>query len=155
MPAPHIRPSSEADEAPALVAIWCSAVDATHEFLRAEDRAAIEEQLAQVYFPQVELVVATLDDRPVGFAGVAGTSLEMLFVHADARGRGIGRALLSHVITTHDVRTVDVNEQNQPGVGFYRHQGFTVVGRSALDGQGRPYPLLHLVRCDGAGRKRD
>ena len=42
--------------------------------------------------------------------------------------------------------TVDVNEQNHGAVGFYRHIGFEVTGRSDLDDQGRPYPLLHLRR---------
>jgi putative acetyltransferase len=39
---------------------------------------------------------------------------------------------------------VDVNEQNPQGVGFYRHMGFEQVGRSELDGQGNPFPLLHM-----------
>ena len=29
---------------------------------------------------------------------------------------------------------------------FYERVGFRVTGRSAKDGEGRPYPLLHLVR---------
>lgn len=29
-------------------------------------------------------------------------------------------------------------------LAFYKQQGFRVVGRSALDGQGNPYPLLHM-----------
>jgi putative acetyltransferase len=40
--------------------------------------------------------------------------------------------------------TVDVNEQNPQAVGFYLHEGFQQVGRSPLDGLGKPYPLLHL-----------
>ena len=48
---------------------------------------------------------------------------------------------------------VDVNEQNEPALGFYRHLGFAVVGRSALDGQGRPYPLLHMsIATEGTDR---
>jgi hypothetical protein len=30
-------------------------------------------------------------------------------------------------------------------LGFYRHIGFSVRGRSPLDGQGKPYPLLHMT----------
>ncbi|MGY0625916.1 MAG: GNAT family N-acetyltransferase, partial [Paraglaciecola chathamensis] len=40
---------------------------------------------------------------------------------------------------------VDVNEQNPKALGFYQRIGFKVVGRSELDGQGKPYPLLHLA----------
>lgn len=40
---------------------------------------------------------------------------------------------------------VDVNEQNNHALGFYEHIGFKVVGRSPLDGQGEPYPILHMA----------
>jgi putative acetyltransferase len=39
---------------------------------------------------------------------------------------------------------VDVNEQNEQAVGFYRHLGFEVEGRSSVDGLGLPFPLLHM-----------
>lgn len=134
------------DDHQTLVPVWRSAVDATHDFLAAADRDAIEARLASDYFPQVRLTVAELDGAPVAFAGTAGDDLAMLFVHADARGRGVGRALLTHAVRELGVRTVDVNEQNEQAVGFYAHSGFTVTGRSETDGEGRPYPLLHLAR---------
>lgn len=133
------------EEYPALVRVWRSSVDATHDFLAAADRDAIEARLASDYFPQVRLTVAEVDGAVAGFAGTAGDDLAMLFVHADARGRGVGRALLDHAVRELGVRTVDVNEQNEQAVGFYAHSGFAVTGRSAADGEGRPYPLLHLA----------
>jgi len=126
------------------VAIWRSAVDATHDFLLDTDRDAIEAQLASDYFPAVSLWVAARDGRPVGFSGVVGTSLEMLFVAAEERGSGVGSALLAHAVDNLGVTTVDVNEQNEQAVGFYAHRGFEVVSRSETDEAGRPYPLLHL-----------
>jgi putative acetyltransferase len=39
---------------------------------------------------------------------------------------------------------VDVNEQNSAARRFYEACGFVVEGRSELDDQGRPYPLLHM-----------
>lgn len=131
-------------EYPRLVAIWRSAVDATHDFLAEADRADIESQLADAYFPSVRLTVAEIDGEPVGFAGTAGEHLEMLFVHADTRGHGIGSALLEHAITEQRIRYVDVNEQNEQAVEFYTRRGFVVTGRSELDDAGRPYPLLHM-----------
>lgn len=128
--------------------IWRSSVDATHDFLAPADRDTIEKNLAGSYFPQVRLTVAELDGRPVGFAGTAEGDLVMLFVHADARGRGVGGALLAHTIADQGVRTVDVNEQNGQAVGFYARKGFVVAGRSETDGDGRPYPLLHLALAD-------
>jgi putative acetyltransferase len=144
MPAERIRPSTGADEHPALIAIWRRAVDATHDFLAEADRDAIEARLATDYLPAVTLSVAERDGRAVGFSGVHGDSLEMLFVDAADRGSGIGSALLDHAVSTLGVTRVDVNEQNGPAAAFYAHHGFAIRGRSDHDEAGRPYPLLHL-----------
>ncbi|KXP08876.1 acetyltransferase [Tsukamurella tyrosinosolvens] len=140
-----LRDCRTPEEYPVLVRVWRSSVDATHDFLTAADRDAIESRLASDYFPQVRLTVAEVDGAVAGFAGTAGDDLAMLFVHADARGRGVGRTLLDHAVRDLGVRTVDVNEQNAQAVGFYAHSGFVVAGRSATDDEGRPYPLLHLA----------
>lgn len=147
---PVIRRAVGPEEYPRLVAIWRSAVDATHDFLAEADRDEIQLHLASDYLPHVDLHVADQDGLPVGFAGVSGESLEMLFVDALHRGQGIGTRLLSFALAECGVRTVDVNEQNASAVDFYRRRGFIVVGRSELDDQGRPYPILQMA-FRGAG----
>ena len=140
----RVRPSRGPVDFAPLVAIWRSAVDATHEFLADADRDEVESRLESDYFPAVSLTVAELNGRPVGFAGVLDGNLEMLFIAAKQRGTGIGTSLLSHAINDHGVRYVDVNEQNRQAVEFYTRRGFQVVRRSETDDVGRPYPLLHL-----------
>lgn len=142
-----IRPAHGPAEHPVLVDIWRSAVRATHDFLAEEDFARIEGALASDYFPAVTLVVAERDGRAVGFAGVAEDGLEMLFVADDARGSGVGTALLAEVVRRYDVTRVDVNEQNAGARGFYEAHGFRETGRSPVDGDGRPYPIVHLHRA--------
>lgn len=148
MPGPEIqfiiRPCHGSAEHPGLVEIWRSAVRATHDFLEESDFERIEGSLASLYFPAVSLIVAEHDGAPVGFAGVAEGSLEMLFVSSSSHGGGVGTALLTQVIAVHGVTKVDVNEQNTRAQRFYLDRGFVQVGRSELDGDGRPYPLLHL-----------
>jgi putative acetyltransferase len=141
---PIIRPCHGPQEYAALVDIWRSAVRATHDFLDEADFARIESHLASDYFPAVTLTVAEAEGAPMGFSGVVDGSLEMLFVSAAARGRGIGSALLAKAVQNQSVTRVDVNEQNPEALGFYASRGFVQVGRSELDGDGRPYPLLHL-----------
>ncbi|MGO4956149.1 acetyltransferase [Luteococcus sp. Sow4_B9] len=140
-----IRSPHGVEEYPRLVQIWRSAVDATHDFLADEHRDEIEAVLASNYFPQVQLHVAERQGKAVGFAGVGGGNLEMLFVDAAERGHGIGTGLLDFVVAEHGVRTVDVNEQNGQAADFYRRRGFVVVSRDELDDEGRPYPILHLA----------
>lgn len=139
-----IRASNGPQEYSTLVDIWRSAVRATHDFLAEADFARIESHLVSDYFPAVTLTVAERDGNPVGFAGVHEDSLEMLFVADSARGQGVGSALLTEVVANQGVRKVDVNEQNDSAHAFYVSRGFARVGRSALDGDGRPYPTIHM-----------
>jgi len=140
----EIRASYGPGEYPALVEIWRSAVRASHDFLEESDFDRIESNLASAYLPAVSLIVAERAGGPVGFAGIAEGNLEMLFVTDDARGEGIGTKLLNEAITEFGVTRVDVNEQNSGACGFYLSRGFEQVGRDELDGDGRPYPTLHL-----------
>lgn len=139
-----IRDCLGVNEYPRLVEIWRSAVRATHDFLSEDDFLEIESHLVPAYFPAVKLLVAERDGTAVGFAGVAEQNLEMLFVHDAERGGGVGTALLNAAIEKFKVQRVDVNEQNPGAHGFYLSKGFTVIGRSEVDGAGKPYPILHM-----------
>lgn len=146
MSAARIRRARPQDGARA-VAIWAAAVDATHDFLAPADRAAIGREVA-AFLPAAPLWLAVDDDdRAQGFMLLDGAHMEALFIDPGQRGTGIGRRLVEHALTLHPAITTDVNEQNAQAVGFYRHLGFVPTGRSARDGQGRPYPLIHLRRC--------
>lgn len=136
--------SAVAADYPALLEIWRRSVEATHKFLTPTDIDAIERDVAR-YLPQMSnLRVAEDGNGLTGFIAVEGDTVEMLFVDASVQGRGIGSALLASVATDHDVLRVDVNEQNPPGRAFYAAKGFSETGRSEIDGEGRPFPLLHL-----------
>ena len=130
----------------ALMDVWRSSVEATHDFLTPPEIDAIAGYVTGALREIPRLVVACVDDAgaPVAFAGVAEDSLEMLFVAPEMRGRGIGGRLLRHAVEHLGVRRLDVNEQNPQARGFYEHEGFCVVGRSETDAQGGPYPILHM-----------
>jgi putative acetyltransferase len=117
-----------------------------HDFLAEEDLQALKPFILKHYFDAVDLRCAK-DAQGIiqGFCGVHDGLIEMLFVGADARGKGIGAMLAAYAIKTQGAIKVDVNEQNEQALGFYQHIGFKVIGRSPVDGQGKPYPLLHMV----------
>ncbi|KQZ71381.1 acetyltransferase [Sphingopyxis sp. Root214] len=139
----RIRQSTPA-EGERAVEIWRDAVDATHDFLTAEDRAAIEAEV-QSFLPAAPLWLAVdADNRPIGFMLLDGSSMEALFIDPVYRAAGAGRALVAHALESYPILTTEVNEQNKQAVGFYERLGFVPTGRSERDGQGRPYPLIHL-----------
>ncbi|WP_319542269.1 GNAT family N-acetyltransferase [uncultured Pseudodesulfovibrio sp.] len=128
-----------------LVEVWEASVRATHGFLSEEDIQFFKPLILNDYFSAVELYYIK-DSRGTihGFVGVAEQKVEMLFLDPRSRGTGLGKFLLNFAIAELGANTVDVNEQNPSAVGFYEHMGFKVVGRSSVDGLGKPFPLLHM-----------
>lgn len=128
-----------------LVCLWEASARSTHGFLTEADidglrpfvRTALE-SVAQLWG------MADRSGRWVAFMGIDGDMLEMLFVHPSVQGEGFGRKLVELAVNHRGARRVDVNEQNLKALGFYVRMGFAVTGRSHRDGQGNPFPLLHL-----------
>jgi putative acetyltransferase len=131
---------------PTLIALWEASVRATHHFLPEAEIDALKPLILEHYFTAVDLVCGRDEAAGiVGFCGVHDGNIEMLFIAPEARGCGVGRQLVAHAISRQGATRVDVNEQNGQALGFYQRMGFVVTGRSPLDGQGKPYPLLHMV----------
>ncbi len=81
----------------------------------------------------------------LGLGHLPAIQVEMLFIDPLFQRRGIGRTLLDFIRKEYPCMFLDVNEQNKVGVGFYKKYGFETLGRTEVDGQGRPYPLLNLL----------
>lgn len=128
-----------------VIALWKESVKATHDFLRKEDLAELEKEMAEQYLPAVgELWLCRHGDDLAGFCANDGGYVDMLFVHPQFMRRGIGKSLLEHVKKLHGPLKLDVNEANRTALDFYLKLGFEIVGRSPVDSQGRPYPLLRM-----------
>jgi len=135
------------DDVPRALQIWRDAVDATHGFLTPEHRAEIDVMVAEQFLPNAELWLATDgDDRPVGFLVMDGEMIDALFVDPVVHGQGYGTLLLDKALELSPNATVDASEQASNALSFYLARGFRMVGRSEVDPQGRPYPLIHLAR---------
>lgn len=130
-----------------LFDVWSTAVSVTHDFVSPGDKRELANLVKEQYLPTADIDVAVDDDDvPIAFMGMTGNEIDSLFVHAEARGGGAGRRLVTLAIDRHSIVRTEVNEQNVQGVGFWKHMGFRVTGRSPVDGQGRPYPLLKMER---------
>ncbi|WP_438449045.1 acetyltransferase [Gorillibacterium sp. sgz5001074] len=129
-----------------LVDLWYQAVVHTHTFLSEQDIQFYHQIMQSGVMREVEIWIELgTEGQPVGFMGLNGTKIEMLFVKPEEHGRGIGRRLIQHAIKRKGRNLqVDVNEQNEAAFAFYKRLGFVQMGRSELDSSGQPFPLLHL-----------
>jgi GNAT superfamily N-acetyltransferase len=88
--------------------------------------------------PYAEVVIGEIDGTAQGFAlffhnfstfeGRPGIYLEDLFVHPEARGSGLGKALLAHLaslVIERDCARLEwsVLDWNAPAIGFYQSLG--------------------------------
>ncbi len=139
------------EDLPRVVEVWEASVRATHHFLSEADIEFFKPLVREEVHHGVELAcMRDSGGQVAGFVGVAEGKFEMLFIDPAWQGRGVGRRLLGHAVNVLGATVVDVNEQNEQAVGFYLRMGFEVVGRSALDSLGKPYPLLHMRMCGQA-----
>ena len=141
----HTIDSIHKSEYQEVVAVWEASVRATHHFLKEEDIQYFKPRILNIYLDAVDILCIRNEKKEIiGFLGVAAHNLEMLFIHPDYRGKSIGKSLLNFALKNMQVTKVDVNEQNEQALGFYKHFGFHVVNRSEVDASGKPYPILHM-----------
>lgn len=148
---PRIRTVIDADFE-RLAEIWEASVRATHGFLAEADIAYLRPKVRHEYLPAVTLRAWEDELGSVqAFVGVLEGNIEMLFVAPESCGSGVGRQLVRHAVDELGASSVDVNEQNPQALGFYRRMGFREIGRSPLDGQGKPFPLIHMTLAAAGG----
>jgi putative acetyltransferase len=79
-------------------------------------------------FKESEVLVFE-SDEVLGFAAIFDGQLRALFVHSDARGEGVGNALLNAVLAgTSKSLSLNVAKSNMNARRFYERNGFIVVG---------------------------
>jgi len=132
-----LRPATEAD-----TPVILDFVRALAQYERLEHEVvATEESLRRTLFGErryAEVILACKGERPLAFAlffhnystfnGAPGIYLEDLFVLPEARGRGIGKQLLTYLAHTAVERGCArlewaVLDWNEPAIGFYKRLG--------------------------------
>lgn len=117
-------------------------VESLAEYERMRDQCvATEEKLRATLFGDhhaAEVLIASIDEMPLGFAlffhnystflAQPGIFLEDLFVKSDARGKGVGRALLSSLARLAVERNCgrlewSVLDWNELAISFYKSIG--------------------------------
>lgn len=129
-----------------LMRVWEASVRSSHHFLTEDDIQFYKPLIRNEYFPAVTLYIIR-DERSkhiAAFMGLSDELIEMLFVDPSQQGKGYGKLLIEYAIREKNIRKVDVNEQNDQALQFYLNRGFEVISRDATDGQGKPFPILHM-----------
>lgn len=137
------------EDHPVLLALWERSVRASHRFLTEADIAMLRPLVAEELSGSATewWVALGRDDGIAGMLGYSQGVIEGLFIEAECRGQGIGSRLVAHAQgLSGGALRVDVNEANPEALEFYQARGFQIIGRSATDGGGRPFPLIHLRR---------
>jgi len=105
------------DDFARVVDVWEASVRATHDLVAESDIGAMR-PLVRDALPHVPhlLSVRDLAGQVAGFIGVQDGKIEMLFIHPDWRGKGIGRRLLTYAVTTLGATELDLtlHEDSSP-----------------------------------------
>ncbi len=129
-----------------LLKIWEASVRASHLFLAESDIGRLVPQ-AEEALRQIETLWVARDNlAPIGFMGVQGRKIEMLFLHPDHFRKGLGKRLVQLAFDELGVKFVDVNEQNPGAAKFYKKMGFKAFKRNEYDAEGNPFPILEMKR---------
>jgi GNAT superfamily N-acetyltransferase len=146
------RPMTQ-DEIEAVAALWHETWHSSHDHLapralcefRTEDyfRCRIKEERQKVH-------VSGAPGEPVGLCIVSGANLDMLFVAATERGKGIGALLLADAEARMLVSGVAeaylyVAYGNDGAVRFYERHGWTHVGRADKEFQVAGGTIINIV----------
>jgi len=127
-----------------LIQIWELSVRATHHFLKEADILRYKHLILNEYFNLVDLYKVEAQHTVKGFLGLSADNIQMLFIHPDFIGKGIGKMLVNFAVREKNASKVDVNEQNTSAYLFYNHLGFKVIERYNEDAAGKPYPVLSM-----------
>lgn len=132
---------------PAVLELWEASVRATHTFLKPEEIDFYKPFVLKYALPDCRLHgIKTNKGSLKAFIGLSEDKVEMLFVRPDCFRNGCGRRLMTFAEREKGIRKVDVNEENPQALAFYLRMGFKISGRSELDGNGKPHPLLLLQK---------
>ncbi len=90
-------------------------------------------------------VIVAEDGPMLGFLALDGKDVRALYLAPDARGRGVGRALLGRAKAGRDRLSLWAFEANPRAVAFYQREGFRVVERTDGSGNEEGLPDLRMV----------
>jgi putative acetyltransferase len=139
-PKPSLRPYLPAD-LPVLCAIFAASISGLtgEDYSEAQQAAwiasAIDDEAFAVRLGKQLTLIATLGETPVGFASLKDNNvIDMLYVHPEAIGNGVGAALCDALERLAAARgatrlTADASDSARD---FFAHRGYTAEHRNTV-----------------------
>lgn len=131
-----------------MISLWERSVRATHHFVAEADIKYFRELVDEIDFSLFSVYCLVNGAQVLGFIGLSGRSIEMLFLDPNYIGLGFGKKLIQFAFDVFQADNVEVNEQNTHAVQFYSNFGFSIYERLELDSNGKPYPVLKMRRTE-------
>ncbi|EKP96983.1 DNA-3-methyladenine glycosylase [Lacticaseibacillus paracasei] len=111
-----------------IMAIWLQGNLQTHDFIPADywtgNVPLVRDQISKA---TLWLVQDQRDHDIIAFCGLQDNYIAGFFVDEQARGRGVGAALMAKLQQTYPKLTLAVYQQNIGAARFYRRHGFTLL----------------------------
>lgn len=159
-----IRKYAEAD-LDDVESVWEHSAREVHHFFSKEFFTQEKENLATLYLPNTETWVwvdelglaegrhaegsgneSCNEGRVVGFVSMLENEIGGLFVSPDFQRRGIGHALVQHIVKLRQGEiVVQVFQENAVARKFYDREGFAFVDRTTHDATGQVLLRLRLA----------
>jgi putative acetyltransferase len=121
----------EPEQLDGVMDIWLRANLSAHHFIDAAYWRGHFDMVKEM-LPEAEVYVFEQGGAVCGFIGLAGDSVEGIFVDAPHRSKGVGKALLDYVKQTRGALSLRVFEKNARAAQFYMREGFAAV-REQID----------------------
>ena len=148
-----IRAYSE-DDFPALCAIFLRAVKetASRDYSPAQIAAwaQVDESRWRQKFAHSQVLVAVINNQPVGFITVVNDYIDLFFVSPDYTRRGIGHALIGAVCASLPGKILSVDASITARSSFLR-QGFRVVAEQRVESRGEWFTNYRMEKR-GSGK---
>ncbi|MGR7759313.1 GNAT family N-acetyltransferase [Klebsiella aerogenes] len=142
------------DDFPALYAIFLRAVKetASRDYSPAQIAAwaQVDESRWRQKFAHSQVLVAVINNQPVGFITVVNDYIDLFFVSPDYTRRGIGHALIGAVCASLPGKILSVDASITARSSFLR-QGFRVVAEQRVESRGEWFTNYRMEKR-GSGK---
>ncbi len=136
---------SEGKDLDDIMKLWFESNLQAHDFI-SKDYWMFHFEEVKTMMPQAELFVWKNERKILGFLGLMGNYIAGIFVDEKYRSQGIGKMLLDDIKEIQDELVLHVYEKNKSALGFYRREGFQILGEQREEETGEKEYLMKWMK---------